>query len=457
MDELTDKLYKQFPDVHPNIVLKTEILRVGLKFSKSALDQFKVRDDFHYKGYHLFSYNLDPLSTYNDRIPWTIRLEDGCPIQVRVNSNSRFVVDYVDGKFFIYENGNIISSNISFSSKPKWQDMRLEDGTYLRAVVQGLAEELAFITFNKYCEFWNTHDQCLFCDIVSTLKEQRRKGEDPIARKHPKVVADAVKLCFNLDSRFRLMYLTGGTLLKGYQGESELDFYCNRLEAIKQALQCWYPTSFQIAAQDDEGWKRIRATDVPTVQPNIEVWDKRLFQWICPGKDKFIGYDEWIRRTLRAVDFWGPGRVQPNFVLGVEMAKPYGFSNIGEAVKSIASGWDFLMSHGVLPRYANWVIEPGSVFKDQQLPPLRFFIEAEKAYIECRRKYNFDPPIGALTRKSYSLSCLQDYEYYHGIGPLSRKYHEERIKAGMTESGNEKGNDPQHQNYGCPCSDWEEA
>ena len=41
---MTD-LYKQFPDVHPNIVLKTDVLRQGLKISESAQQEFNKKDD----------------------------------------------------------------------------------------------------------------------------------------------------------------------------------------------------------------------------------------------------------------------------------------------------------------------------------------------------------------------------------------------------------------------------
>ncbi|MBI2853935.1 MAG: hypothetical protein HYX87_03325, partial [Chloroflexi bacterium] len=46
--------YKQFPDVHPNIVLKAELNRLGQNFTKAALDEFKKRDNIHWKGYHFF-------------------------------------------------------------------------------------------------------------------------------------------------------------------------------------------------------------------------------------------------------------------------------------------------------------------------------------------------------------------------------------------------------------------
>jgi hypothetical protein len=273
---------------------------------------------------------------------------------------------------------------------------------------------------------------------VSTLKAQSNRGEAPIARKDPKLVASVVKMCFDLDRRFRNIYISGGTILTEYHGENDLDFYCHRLEAIRDALNnCWYPGYLQIGAYDDAGWKRLRETGVPTIQPNIEVWDKRLFHWLCPGKDRAVGYDEWIKRTIRGVDFWGRGAVNPNFVVGVETAKPHGFENISDAIKSTASGWDFLMSHDVLPRYALWIIEPGSKLAGQQSPPLEYFIEVERAYAELRWKHNFDPPPGAQSRKCYLLDSLWDWEYYHGTGPLSRQYQQARL--GETANNGEVG------------------
>ena len=37
--------YKNFPDVHPNSVLKTDVLRQGMKISESTQKNFNERDD----------------------------------------------------------------------------------------------------------------------------------------------------------------------------------------------------------------------------------------------------------------------------------------------------------------------------------------------------------------------------------------------------------------------------
>ncbi|MDB4443811.1 hypothetical protein N9174_00540 [bacterium] len=425
-------LYNRFADVHPNIILKTDVLRQGLRISERAQQEFNQRDDILWRGFHLFSYDSNSPKVYKNKIPMGFHLSDGCPVQIRTNDDSPYFIDFDEGAFFLSENNETIAEGLYFDPKPKWYDMKFENGIPLPAVVQGFSGEYMFITINRYCELWNNGDQCLFCDINAFFKAQRDGEEDVVARLEPDVLADALKIAIEMDPLYRLaVIITGGTILGEYRGETELDFYCSRLNAIREKLQVWIPSTFQVDPQDDEGWKRLHDTGIGSVQPNIEVWDENLFNWICPGKSRVIGRDEWIRRTIRGVDFWGRGRVQPNFVIGVEMAEPHGFKDVSAAVKSTSAGWDFLMGHGVLPRYNQWTIESGSAFANQRRPPLEYFIEVQKAYTELRWKHKFDPPFpSTFSRSAYLLCCLYDFEYYHGTGILSKKKQEEMLAAG---------------------------
>ena len=356
---------------------------------------------------------------------------------MRTNADSPYLLDFIDGEFVVRENNEIIARKIWFERKPRWYDMKTRDGKQMPAIAQGFCRTI-FVTINKYCEMWNTGDECLYCNISATLRDQKAGGEDVVAQIEPDVIAEVIQTALHVDHHYDWLYLTAGSILGKYKGQSQLDYFCTRLNAIREKLQVWIPTAFQTTACDDEGWKRLHDTGVSSIQANIEVWDKKLFKWICPGKDKFIGYDEWIKRTIRAVDFWGPGRVNPNFVLGVEMAKPHGFKDVNSAVKSTASGWDFLMSKGVLPRYNTWTIEPGSAFgkEGQEPPPLEYFIEVQKAYAELRWKHKFDPPFpGAMSFFSMHTNCLNDFEFYHGSGCLSKRYLDERLGLAPGEKG----------------------
>lgn len=415
--------YKRFPDVHPNIVLKTELLRMGMTIGRAAQEQFMKMEDVQWKGFLLFSYDTKKTVVYGDRVPSELDLDDGTPIQVRVNPDSPYMLDLTDDGFAVKEGEEVLVRNFTFGRKPKWYDMKTSDGVQMAAIAQG-GGRLIFVTINKYCELWNSKDQCLFCNINATLADQKAGGEDVVARMEADTVAEVIRTALLVDHHVYMLFITGGSILGTYRGQTELDYFCSRLNTIREKLQTWIPTTVQVAAQNEDGWRRLHDTGVGSVQPNIEVWDKRLFQWICPGKDKFVGYDEWIKRTIKGVDIWGVGRVNPSFVLGVEMAKPHGFKDVSSAVKSTAGGWDFLMSHGVVPRFGFWVAEAGSPLGEQadDPPPLEYFIEAQKAYSEVRWKHGFEPPFPATAdRVSQHHNCLHDFEYYHGSGPTSKK------------------------------------
>ncbi len=70
--------------------------------------------------------------------------------------------------------------------------------------------------------------------------------------------------------------------------------------------------------------QRLKDAGTKIYHPNYEVWDADLFAAYSPGKNRYIGRDEWIRRVLEAAEIFGPSHVIPNFVGGIEMAKPYG-------------------------------------------------------------------------------------------------------------------------------------
>jgi hypothetical protein len=123
------------------------------------------------------------------------------------------------------------------------------------------------------------------------------------------------------------------------------------------------------------------------------VWDKELFKRICPGKQKYYGWDDWVRLMCEEVDVFGEGDVSPCLVAGIEMSKPWGFATVDEAVASTREGFEYLMSRGVIPRPFHWVTEPGSYLAKENLvpPPLDYYIKVDIAWYETWRKYRLPP------------------------------------------------------------------
>ena len=130
------------------------------------------------------------------------------------------------------------------------------------------------------------------------------------------------------------------------------------MEAIEQRFPDRWIGKVVTQAWPKADVARLKTAGAKIYHPNYEVWDADLFAAYSPGKNRYIGRDEWIKRVIDAADIFGPSQVIPNFVAGIEMAKPCGFSDVETAIASTQEGLAFFMSHGVVPRFTTWCPEP---------------------------------------------------------------------------------------------------
>ena len=142
--------------------------------------------------------------------------------------------------------------------------------------------------------------------------------------------------------------------------------------------------------------QRYKDYGITIYHPNYEVWDKRLFELISPGKERYVGREEWHRRIFDAAEVFGPRYVIPNFVAGVEMAKPFGFATVDEAIASTTEGLDYFMSRGITPRFTTWCPEPTTPLgrDNPDGAPLEYHIRLLEAYRETLERHGLKPPPG---------------------------------------------------------------
>ena len=86
----------------------------------------------------------------------------------------------------------------------------------------------------------------------------------------------------------------------------------------------------------------------------------------------------------------------PNFVAGVEMAKPFGFETVDEAIASTTEGLDYFMSRGITPRFTTWCPEPTTPLgrDNPDGAPLEYHIRLLEAYRDTVEKHGLKPPPG---------------------------------------------------------------
>jgi hypothetical protein len=168
-----------------------------------------------------------------------------------------------------------------------------------------------------------------------------------------------------------------------------VDFYLEILQAVGRVFKPKkFPCQLMSTAFNEKQLSRLyEQTGVSSYVSDTEVLNERLFNWICPGKAKWVGYREWKRRLIAAVDIFGRGYVGTGIVGGVELAKPFGFTSEAEALSSTLDEAEDLASHGVTTVFIVWTPRPGSRFHDQKIPSLEYYVQLALGLHDVRKRY----------------------------------------------------------------------
>jgi hypothetical protein len=388
--------FKKYPDVPKETILKQHMLSLGHWFSDAALE---ACEGALVKSYRLFSYDLVPMSYFkrneHRRVPEHFILLNGpydmrpVAIQTSLAPDSPYLVDIVDGRFVLTVDGRVVA-HVRIPKTPDYYFKNLPDGTPYHEIVAFAS----FITIFRNCQYWGAKEECKFCDINENARQMKLSREFTLTAP-VKSVDDVVKVCaYVADDAKKIgagqgFVLSGGTITKTLHGKSEADFYVPYIEAIKN-IGTNPRITFEVNARPREEVKRYKEAGADHIHFNMEVWDKKLFPWINPGKAERVGWDNWVRWMEDAVEIFGNGMVQPSFVSGIEMAQPYGFKTVKEAVASATECFEYLMSRAIMPRPQQWRREPSTALcKEAEQPPvpLDYYIQMTRNWYETYQKF----------------------------------------------------------------------
>jgi len=400
--DVLESYFQKYPDVPKETILKQHMLSLGHWFSDAALD---ASAGALVKSYRLFSYDLVPMSELkrgeHRRVPEHFVLLNGphamrpVAIQTSLSPYSPYLVDVVDGRLVLTVDGQVVA-HVRIPKTPDYYFKSLPDGTpYHEIVAFG-----SFITIFRNCQYWGAKEECKFCDINENVR-QMKLSRDFTLTAPVKSVADVVTVVEQVASDAQKngagaqgFVLSGGTITKTLHGKNEVDFYEEYIRAIKNTATKPRIT-FEVNARPREEVQRYKDAGTDHIHFNMEVWDKKLFPWINPGKAERVGWDNWVRWMCDAVEVFGTGMVQPSFVSGIEMARPHGFQSVTAAVDSTCGGFEFLMSHGILPRPQQWRREPSTALcreAEQPPVPLEYYIRLTRTWYELYQKYRSKLP-----------------------------------------------------------------
>jgi hypothetical protein len=403
---------RRFADLPPEVFVKEDLLRLGLALgwvedSEKTEGTERTEDSeksYQRKSYFIFSFDRTPIGemaqSENLRAPEEIALVGGpyhlrrTIVSVRLNPASPYRLERNGEGYLLRLEGETIAP-VEFPPEPEHYRKSLRNGKPVSEIAPVIEWGfLIYLTVFRRCQYVGSDQECRFCDINPNFDQQRAAGRPYTTVKSLEEVLEALEIIAASETRSRAYTLTGGSVTSTLRGASEADFYAQYAEAIERRFPGRWIGKAVVQALPKEELMKFRDAGIRIYHPNYEVWDERLFAWLCPGKDGYIGRQTWINRILDAREVFGASCVIPNFVAGVEMARPHGFATVEEAVRSTGEGLEFFMSQGVTPRFTTWCPEPLANLGSQEPAPLEYHLRLLQVYRDTLAKHRLAPPPG---------------------------------------------------------------
>jgi hypothetical protein len=416
----------RFPHVPREAVIKEDLLRGGMAFDDSALTD-NENGDVKPKSYFIFSFDhrtLPELGAAALRRPPEELVLTGGPyglrrtvVSVRTNPDSPYrVKSGEDGRMRLHLDGRPIA-DVGLPPMPNYYRHTLPNGKSVMEVAPTIQwGYLIYLTVFRVCQYFGAKEECQYCDINHNWRQHKAAGRPYTGVKPVDEILEALAIIDKYDTgKTSTAYtLTGGSVTSHVGGKAEADFYGQYAQAIEERFPGRWIGKVVAQALPRADVQRFKDYGIQIYHPNYEVWDKRLFELYCPGKERYVGREEWHRRILDAAEVFGPRNVIPNFVAGIEMAAPAGFTTVDEAIDSTAEGLQYFMSRGITPRFTTWCPEPTTPLgkANPHGAPLEYHVRLLETYRAVMEANGLTSPPGygppGPGRAVFSVSSFMD-------------------------------------------------
>lgn len=389
MGKTLRRLSRQFPSLPSPVVLKTAMLSLGVRFDPVLVEAAKTAlPDFR-------SHTLP--DGRQVKLPYLMILEGGSLVRLRCREDSPFRI-VRDGKTFCLEDAGEPVIRFEFAKRPAWHGRVAADGTPLDACGLNQHGDMMVLNLTPACEYWTTpvaedpiagksggsSHRCAFCGYGLPDARSRALGQVPGNPDIPEIVlqraAEAVRI--GVETGARHLYLTGGSMTVP---ELEARRYLDIVRAVREAAGDAY-LAVGSQALPPEVLADFKEAGADGICFNLEVWDRRVWERICPGKARFFGRKMWETALVEAVRIFGESNVYSAFVVGAEMVLDDALSDPAAALASNLEGVEWLLSRGIHPILSLFWSFVGTDLEGSAGPDLDFLLRLYSATDRIRRR-----------------------------------------------------------------------
>lgn len=331
--------------------LKAALLVEGIQATSQALEE--VGKKYKEQNHGLFGWDFE--DHIEMLLPDDFVLPDGTVVQFRKNSCSHYKVSLRENDL-VLSNGKEDICKVEWISRPVYYDKETTSRNKMVKIGQIGGKDCLFFCYQNYCSYFAKDEECLFCNLVSTLKTY----DSVLKKKDINDMGEVAKAAFS-EGSVKHVLLTGGC----FSHQKEIELVSDILKSIRKhtGLNRIPGTILPSPVKGEDEIKKYYDTGIQAIGFAMEIWDEKLYQAICPGKSKNTSHEVFVNSIETAVKIFGEGNVYAVFVMGLEPKETF-----LEGVRAISA-----LGANIVPFI--WSPNPGSKLEGHRAPTSRWFVE----------------------------------------------------------------------------------
>jgi biotin synthase-related radical SAM superfamily protein len=306
-------LFPPFPEILPceghamedYLLLKAALVTEGIRSDPESVAE--VGTLYKEQNHGLFGWDFE--NHIQQKLPDDFCLPDRTVVQYRLNSQSQYHVVSADNRLQLYKNEQPLCE-VHWIRRPRYYDEKTTTGNDMIKVGQIGGKDCLFFCYQNYCSHFAKNQQCAFCNLVSTSKVY----DSVMRKKDPVDVGEVVKAAW-AEGDVNHVNLTGGCI----SPQREVAIVSEILASIREHTGFdTVPGTLLPSPAKGDTIHQYYETGIGSLCFAMEVWDKKYYEAICPGKAASTSHDEFVAGIKKAVETFGEGNVYTIFVMGLE-------------------------------------------------------------------------------------------------------------------------------------------
>lgn len=325
------------------------------------------------------------------RIPQVLHLDDDLVVSVHRREDSPWALRFDDEQLNIYREGKFFKS-VQLPEALPFFGKALSDGTKTDDIISAYGAITPGFFLYPDCYYFDKGKPCGFCSL---RRARRTVGKSLVTSFNHQRLAETTRHIQNAGWDIHMITNTCGTPA---DDKSTRQSVLEPLKAIYDA--CDPKLDIHVLAHPPNDLRLIdeyKEAGATSIAFNLEVYNRKIFSEVCPGKDQLYGYNKWWEALEYAKEVFGEYNVYCGLVWGVE------------PIESSMEGMAEIIDRGIGIATNIFHADPGSVMAKHAHPSVEDITALAEFEAELFRKYP-----KAKTIYDVSMRNTIDWEVYNG-------------------------------------------